>query len=430
MPAIGQILIVFMLMLVLSRLRLPLGLAIALGGLALNLWAGRPPAVVATDVIRAALSPELWMFVAITALIIEVGRFVTQGRNSDEILAATRRWGGRHGATCTLMAVPAVIGLIPMPAGALFSAPFVQQAGKTIGGRPEWKAAVNYWFRHIWEYWWPLYPGVIIAMSVFEMDAAHFIGAEVLYTPVAALAGYVFLVRPHVGSLAGETEGPQGSNRRALFLLSPLAVVVLALLIVPPWLIRCCPELGVQSRKLLALLFGLLVAVGIILWDEKRAGCHTRVFSTLLKKKSLSVLFTLAGVLVFKSLLRDSGLLPRAGGELIDCGIPLVVAVAALPFLAGLVTGLAVGFTGTSFPLVVGLMSAPGSGLSPLATLVLAFGFGYAGMILSPVHLCFLVTNDYFHASITAVYRLIAPCVLSVLAYALVAHAVLHLAGR
>ena len=43
-----------------------------------------------------------------------------------------------------------------MPAGALFSAPFV--AAVDEGGELEssHKVAINYWFRHIWEDWWPL----------------------------------------------------------------------------------------------------------------------------------------------------------------------------------------------------------------------------------------------------------------------------------
>jgi hypothetical protein len=35
----------------------------------------------------------------------------------------------------------------------------------------------------------------------------------------------------------------------------------------------------------------------------------------------------------------------------------------------------------------------------------LAYTFGYAGMMLSPVHLCFLVTKDYFKAGLLGSYR-------------------------
>ena len=39
---------------------------------------------------------------------------------------------------------------------------------------------------------------------------------------------------------------------------------------------------------------------------------------------------------------------------------PLVMVVVLLPFIAGMITGLAVGFVGTSFPIVLGLIAATG----------------------------------------------------------------------
>jgi hypothetical protein len=35
----------------------------------------------------------------------------------------------------------------------------------------------------------------------------------------------------------------------------------------------------------------------------------------------------------------------------------------------------------------------------------LAYASGYMGMMLSPVHICFLVSKDYFKASLLASYR-------------------------
>jgi len=43
--------------------------------------------------------------------------------------------------------------------------PLVDQANEGAPRTPEWKTAVNYWFRHTWGVLWPLYPGIIVAMS-------------------------------------------------------------------------------------------------------------------------------------------------------------------------------------------------------------------------------------------------------------------------
>ncbi|HAK95271.1 MAG TPA: hypothetical protein DCM87_09775 [Planctomycetes bacterium] len=435
MPAVFKILIVFAGMLFLARVRVPLGAALAAGGIGLELWAGIPlcgaegERGVAGNLGAAFLQAELWLFLVITALIIELGRFMSEGDNAETIIGAARRWGGRHGEATALIAPPAVIGLIPMPAGAVFSAPFVEQAGARFGGSPDWKASVNYWFRHLWEYWWPLYPGVIIGMSVFRMEAWRYIAAQIFFTPVALGIGYLVLVRPHVrrGAAHAPPEN-RGTNRRAFFLLSPILVLIAALFPCQYVLEALFPAAASEVHRLGALLIGLGAALAIIYGDELRRG-KLRPLKAVLTRKALAIQLTLAGVLIFKFMLDCSGLLPLASEEFKASGVPVQIAVAGLPCLAGLVTGVAFGFTGTSFPLVVGIMHAAGSGLTPLATLVLAYGFGYIGMMYSPVHLCLLVTNQYFGASLRGVLRMLLPCGAVILAYAAAAHVLLSMLG-
>lgn len=434
MPAIAKILIIFASVLAATRFKAPLGLALVAGGVLLNLWAGLGGMDSLANLGQALFGTELWLMMAITGLIVEIGRYMTEQRNAHTIVGAARAWGGRHGRTAAMMFMPAVIGLVPMPAGALFSAPFVEQ---TAGAdrNANWKSAVNYWFRHIWEYWWPLYPGVIIAMTTFAMVPTwQYLAVQMPFTVVAVGAGFLFLVRPHVEGLAEET-GDRGaavsSDRRVARLMLPLVIVVASLFVLPPLLKMAIAGDDVhirQVRQLLAVLLGLVGGLVAVVADEWRHD-RRKMFSTMLKKQSVDVQVSLLGVLIFKSMLDQSGLLPAASRELVASGIPLALAVAALPFLAGIVTGIALGFTGASFPLVVGLMSAPGSGLTPLATLVLAYGFGYMGMMLSPVHLCLLVTRDYFSSSMLAIYRQVAPCIAAVLVFCLASHFLLSAFG-
>lgn len=432
MPAIAKILIVFVGMLLAARLRLHLGLAMALGGVALSFWTGASAVQAIANLWAALHDRDLWLLLVITVLI-EMCRFVTEGRNSRELLAAVQRWGGRHGRMAVLMGLPAIIGLIPMAAGAMLSAPFVKQASEDTGRAPAWQAAVNYWFRHIWEYWWPLYPAVIISISIFRLETLQFIGAQILYTVVAVCAGFVFLIRPHRVALAQAPPPQGGSNRRAFLVLLPLLVVAAAMTVLPKPLALALPGMHPQNRRLLAIMIGLGAGLGFIFADERRAqaqGAAGRMFSTLFQRNSLSLLGTVFGGLLFKAFLDRSALLPEAAHELMRSGIPLAATVAALPFLAGLVTGLTLGFAGTAFPLVVGLIAVPGSGLTPLAALVLAYGFGFCGMLLSPVHLCLLMTRDYFRADMFRIYRQIAPCVAVVMMYSIAAHVVLKLLGK
>ncbi len=423
MPALLKVLGVFCLMLVGSRLGLPLGAAMIAAGAVLGLWAGQGPAEMAHNLGAATASPLLWMFVAVTALVMEIGRYMGEARNTEAVLGALRRWGGRHGRIWTLVATPSVIGLIPMPAGAVFSAPLVEQAAVGSGRSAAWKTAVNYWFRHTWEYWWPLYPAVIVAMSIFHMEPWRFVAAQFWFTPVSVLAGLAFLIRPHREELSLSVAQDGGHGGRVIMLAIPLMMVIVSAVVLPS-VVPMWPGWSPENRRMAAMLAGLLGAVAWIAADGWRIGY--RVFQTALQRRNLSVLFAVMGVMVFKDMLDRSGLLPVAGQELLRSGIPVLFAVAFLPLVAGLVTGLGVGFVGASLPLVAGLVNMPASNLTPMAALVLGYGFGYVGMMLSPVHLCLVTSREYFEATPGRVYAAIAPCVAAVA----VASVLLHLLFR
>ena len=425
--AVAKILIVFFGVLAVSRMRLPLGVGLIGGGLLLDLWASKTIQALPTDLWLALVRPELWLLAITITLIMEIGHFMASDENGKAIIELARRYGGKHGQAVSLVLIPAAIGLVPMPGGALFSAPLVGKTLENSKNSPEWKAAVNYWFRHILEYWWPLYPVVIVTLSIFTIQTWKFMLLQIPFTFVNLAAGYLFLIRRHDFSFIcdNSTEKKVPSIIRVLL---PIIIIVLAALILPGFFQKISPNLNPASWKLLAMLAGLIISLGII-WHD-RANLSRKMFSDIGSKKTMNVFITLAGVMIFESLLNSSGLIPLAGRELSRGSVPIALIIAFLPFLAGLVTGIAIGFAGAAFPIVVGFISASDVSIQPMAALVLAFSMGYAGMMLSPVHLCFLLTVDYFSASFIKVYKYLLPCVLSVMVFGIVVYQVLQMLLR
>jgi len=96
--------------------------------------------------------------------------------------------------------------------------------------------------------------------------------------------------------------------------------------------------------------------------------------------------------------------------ELSNWGIPLLALVMILPFVTGLATGMAVGYIGASFPIVLSLIGNSPSIGEMLSMTVLAYGFGYIGFLLSPVHVCLVVTSEHFHTSVVKnMFELLKP---------------------
>jgi uncharacterized protein len=113
-------------------------------------------------------------------------------------------------------------------------------------------------------------------------------------------------------------------------------------------------------------------------------------------------LLLVVGVLAFKGVMEDSGVVETLPGFFAELGVPLVLVLFALPFLVGLLTGITVAYVGITFPLLLPLMG----GIPPdLGLLVFAYASGFAGVMFSPVHLCLVLTRDYFRADLSPIYR-------------------------
>ena len=424
---VAKILLLFVLILVVNRFRVHLGIALVIGALLIDFWAGKPLAAVLTDLAGSLAHAELWLLVLNIILVLEFGYYLSHPPNSAAILALGRRLGGRHGRVLSLVLIPAIIGLVPMPGGALFSAPLVGETLREKEFSPPWKAAVNYWFRHIFEYWWPLYPVVIVSLSMFSLKSWQFFALQIPFTLVSLTIGWFVLLRRHVHVLADEVQPRQETDSRLLAVLLPLALVVLCTLFLPPVMKLAVPGASPATATLLAMLAGLVFSLLLIAWTG-RQDHEFRLFSHLLSGKTGDVVFTLGGVMVFQAMLDASGLLPEAGRQLGNSLVPIEVVIAFLPFLAGLVTGIAIGFAGPAFPLILGLVAVHPH-LSQASALVLAFSMGYAGMMLSPVHLCYVLTRRYFISALFPSYVYIVPCTLAVAGWGVLMHILLRLMG-
>ena len=137
------------------------------------------------------------------------------------------------------------------------------------------------------------------------------------------------------------------------------------------------------------------------------------ILKNLRESVSGKALFLVIGIMIFQEVLRATGALGGISVFFTATRMPVHLLLFLIPFIAGVMTGLTVGFVGITFPLLLPLMGA--SAPSP-ALVALAFGAGFAGVMLSPIHLCYVLTCEYFHADITKVYhRLFLPsaCVMA-----------------
>ena len=73
------------------------------------------------------------------------------------------------------MVSPAIIGFLPMPGGALLSAPLVDVSTAKMKLKPAFNAFLNFWFRHDWELIWPLYAGLLLFQTMSRIPMRRII---------------------------------------------------------------------------------------------------------------------------------------------------------------------------------------------------------------------------------------------------------------
>ncbi len=368
-----------------------LGLVLALASALLGLFFARPPGALALDVLSAVTDRLTLRLVGIVVLILTL----------SEILRRTARLDGMVHALEQLLpdtrivfaVVPAFIGLLPMVGGAMFSAPMVDSIGDRLEVGGDRKTFVNYWFRHVWECTFPIYPSFVLGTALLNLSDQQATGMLWPLALTSAVGGVLFgLLGLKRVQQTREPSGTLAGLRELALSVWPIGLVLVLALAV-----------GLDLITSLLSTIALLALVNRVgarqFWDILR---HRIRWDTV------AVIF---GAMVFRRVLEETGAVAAASQALTQLHVPPAVAVFAVPFAAGLLSGLGTATFAIGFPIILPLIGH--SPVDPgLATW--AWAGGFLGMMMSPVHLCLALTRDYFAAEWGGVYRMIVPAALLV----------------
>lgn len=365
---------------------------------------GSTPRELLTCLYDSTVDHQTVSLAIIVWLIMVMSDIMAKSGHMKRLVTSFARLTGDARIVGTVMS--ALIGLLPMPGGALFSAPMVQESLSKISASPENKTALNYWFRHIWEYWWPIYPGVILAIALLNIEAWKYMAVMAPMTLFSVFAGIFFILKP-----MGKPENKTGADlswagiSNFLYELLPIIIIILSIVLLAgaeKFLEHLYP--GLKLPALAPVIIGL--AASIIWVGRVNRVAPSGLLSATFGKSNLTMILLIISIMLFKGVMTDSGAVMNIRDELMNYGIPVVLLIIIMPFFSGFILGIAVGFVGASFPLIIPLFPANDM-FTYISYAALAYTFGYMGMMLSPVHLCFIVTRDFFRASIGGSYRYI-----------------------
>ena len=414
-PAVVRIFLVFGLILAGIRFKLSLGHAFMIGALILGVGFGMPLAAILAAAGKALADPKTLSLSIVVSLILVLSHSLEASGQMARLL--DRFQGLIASPRLNIVIFPALIGLLPMPGGAIFSAPMVKSIGRKSGLSSAQLSFINYWFRHLWEYCWPLYPGVLLATALARLDLWGFVLTLCPLTAVAAMAGYLPLRRMMP---AGDRTPAQVAGGYARFWpfvkeLTPVLIAIGPGLVLGNVLGGVLTGPGAAVAKELGLIAALMAAIGWV-WHVNRIALPDRR-RLVVRKDLLAMVYMVAAILVFKGVLLDSRAVDAISAELMRWQVPLLAITVLLPCIVGFIVGITIAFVGATFPILISLIQAYGVADQTLAYLMLAMTGGFIGVLLSPLHLCLLLSNSYFGTSLVPVYRFLwRPCAVLVAA--------------
>jgi len=288
----------------------------------------------------------------------------------------------------TLAFIPALLGLIPMPAGAMFSAPMVKEVGGRAGLTPEEETFVNYWFRHIWEFVWPLFPGIILFAGLLKVEIQEVILVQFPLTITAVIVGFVWEYK----NLRKDTTLINKKDilinfKKLFFGVWPILLIVILVL-------------GTKTDLLFSL---VIVILSLIFLNIKKLSL--KMLKEIIRNDiDLSVVILIASIMIFKRILQVSGgieIIPEAFAKL---GIHPFIVLFSIPFFIGMMTGMGTAALGIGLPVLLPIIV---QGEANLYYAMLAFTGSFVGVMISPMHLCLVVTRNYFKADMGKIYKML-----------------------
>ncbi len=387
MAAFLKVTLIFALIIVLLRHRANFGGTMVVAAALLGVLFQVPLLEIARMAVRATGAPDTVNLAAMLILITFLEVLMRQTGILRRMIVAFQGLVGDQRVVMGLL--PAVVGFLPSAGGAVFSAPLVEEASRGQRITPERKSFINYWYRHIWEYIFPLYPGIILAAQLARVPIQSLI---LLQLPLAVAVVLIGIPFAFSGMPNEYTRGSATGFARRLELagqlvigLGPIATVIALVLVfhMETWLAVAA------------------VVLGVMLMSGYKPAGYVALAKEALSANTLAMVI---GVMIFKEVLTGSGAVEELPAFFAALGVPSVVVIFVLPFLAAMLTGVTPAFVGISFPILLGL--AGGQGLDP-KTASLAFVGGFSGAMLSPAHLCLVLTVKHFKADFSQVLRMV-----------------------
>ena len=371
-------------------------IAITAAALIIGLTSGAPVRILFDVLIQTLSAYNTWNLVSAVALITVLGYALKEtGLMVNFIEGLSNILPGN-----ILMAtIPALFGFLSMPGGALMSAPFIEPEANKLGLKPEHKSYYNVWFRHLLYWVNPITSSTIMAVTLSGIPVTTWLRVQSPLFFVMAAIGFIasrrFIETPK------NKEGPNGLTMDAMKGGFPIVVtVVLTLYGIPIWA-------SLAAGTITAMLLGRVK--------------HEKAVEIVSKGIRWDLVLAIISMLYLRDMIGASGSVVKLFEAVIASGVPVLAIAIVVPLFIGAISGSPAMGVGIAFPILLPLFGDVNIHLTSIVFLGITCTY-----ITSPLHLCLILTNNYFKSDLNKVIRYTAPSCLALYLIGLAYHLFLY----
>jgi len=394
-----KLLVVIVFVIFLIKKKWNLGYIMLLASLLLGAFFNLNPSVIGLNFFLAILDPLTLRLIGIIVLVFILSAVLRKVESLKNLIDSLQELVKDY--RLILAFIPAFLGLIPMPAGAILSAPMVKKLGDRMKLTPEEDTFVNYWFRHVWEFVWPLFSGIILFSALLEVEIREIIITQFPLTITAIILGLVWEQKYLKKNFKVIDKKSIFFNLKKLFFGTwPILLIIILVLFIK-----------------LDLLISLgIVILSLLILNINRIKIEY-IREIIIKDIDLGTVLLIVGIMIFKRMFQVSGAIMIIPEFFNGLGVPPLIILFTIPFLVGILTGFSSAAIGIGFPVLLPFII---QGNVNLNYAMFAFVGSFVGVMFSPTHLCLVVTRDYFKADLGKIYKMLALPLLIIILSALI----------
>lgn len=402
------VLIAFILVIYLIRKKLNFGLSLIIGSIILAIFSLETTSI--NDILNRIIEVTIFSIeenkfytetieLSILMILIYIlAKTMQETKAIEKLINSLRTFFSKGGI---LAIIPAIYGLMPVPGGALFSAPMIDDEGSLYTLKNNQKNFLNVWFRHIWFSIFPISSAMIlICSSEFSNIDIYLLIFVNLPTFFASIIVGNFYLKKFIGHNYQKNKIKNKDFSGLIYLLPPIFPIIFYSFLQI-----------INFPQIRSFLIGIIVSIILLYFILKLP--YKIYLRTIKNSINLKLALAIFGIIIFRALFELSGASNNIAFILMKIPFPTIFLIFIIPIILGMLTGYNLGAVALSYPLLEPLFQSTGINIIGITSII--FIGSLVGYLISPIHLCNVLSSEYLKTDTTRMYLMYLPSCIFIL---------------